>query len=72
MFFQAERSGAGVSFCLWVWVTVCEWKNQRTASGGTMPKAAIPTERIAGLCANANSGERNEAETKWSVAEVEW
>ena len=62
---KMERSrGAGVCFCLWVGVTVCDGKKKRTAKGCTKRKAAIPTERIVGLWAMANSGERNEAEMK--------
>ncbi|HBX52038.1 MAG TPA: hypothetical protein DEH02_13310 [Bacteroidales bacterium] len=59
-------------FCLCEWVSALGRKNQRTAFIGTKLKAAIPTERIVGLCANANSGEANGAVTECSVAGMKW
>ena len=37
-------------------------KKQRKADGGAKRKVVMPTERIVGLWAMANSGERNVAE----------
>ena len=62
------RLGAGVSFCVCSWESMRAWKKQRIAYNGTKLKAAIPTERIVGLCANAIRSEMNEAEMKCSVA----
>ena len=58
----AKCWGAGVCFCLCCWVTVCFGKNQRTAKGCTMRKAAIPMERMSALRDRKIRREMNETE----------